>query len=251
MRTVAIIQARMNATRLPGKVLKPILEKPLLYYVIERVKKFKEIDDFLVATSINSLDDEVEKFVKSIGIKIFRGNEDDVLDRVIKAAKEHKADIIVRITGDCPFIDPDIADEVIKFYKNNHQHYDYVNNVSTRSFPRGMDTEVISTNLLEHVETLTRNDAYAREHITWHIFQHPEKFTHAVITAKRPHNRPDIRLVVDTPEDLEFITKILEAIYPKNPDFRLSDVLEFLDKNPHLLKLIENVEQKASVGKGK
>jgi len=145
MKIVAIIQARMSSTRLPGKVLMEICGKPLLWHVVNRVSHSKYISQIVIATSTNPKDDEIEKFAKKYKLKVFRGSENDCLDRYYKAAKKYKADVIVRITADCPLICPEIIDRVIAEFKKNNS--DYVSNSIIHTFPDGVYVEVFRLKL--------------------------------------------------------------------------------------------------------
>ena len=142
MKTVAIIQARMGSTRLPGKVLAPIAGNPMLWHVVERTRRAKALDQVMVATSENSKDDAVAEFCTESAIDCFRGSEEDVLDRYYQAARQFTDSTIVRITADCPLVDPGVADKVVGAYQDGP--YDYVTNIFPRSFPKGLDVEVFS-----------------------------------------------------------------------------------------------------------
>ncbi|NEO63206.1 MAG: NTP transferase domain-containing protein, partial [Moorea sp. SIO4G2] len=144
MKLVIIVQARMTSTRLPGKVLKQVLGKPLLDYQIERLRRVKLADEIVIATTINQTDEPIVELCNSISIPYFRGSEEDVLARYYGAAVEHQADVVVRVTSDCPLIDPQVIDQVIQFYLDHQGEYDYVSNSLQRTYPRGMDTEVFS-----------------------------------------------------------------------------------------------------------
>ena len=152
-KVVATIEARMTSTRLPGKVLLEIGGKPALEFMIDRVKQSRLVDDIVVATTVNSSDQPIIDLCNKMGCKYFRGSEEDVLLRVLEAAKSVDADIIMELTGDCPFIDPDIIDKVIELYSSGD--YDYASNVVERSFPDGFDTQVFSVQSLEKVSRLT------------------------------------------------------------------------------------------------
>ena len=239
MNAIAIVQARMGSTRLPGKVLKKIKDKTILDYVIERLKFCNEIEDIVLATTTDKKDDVLEKYALSKGISYFRGSEEDVLSRYYKAAKNYKADIIVRITSDCPLIDPEIVDEIIKKHIENKA--DYTANIIERTYPRGLDTEVFNFDVLE--ETYKNADERTqRAHVTPYIKEHPDKFKLQNIAAHKKIKRPDIRITVDTKEDFELIEKII--LHFNNLDFKAEDIINFLDKNPELLEINKNIKQK-------
>jgi spore coat polysaccharide biosynthesis protein SpsF len=240
MRTVIIAQARMTSTRLPGKVLKKVLGKPLLEYQIERLKRVNFADEIVIATTTNSTDLPIIELCDRFSISYFRGSEEDVLARYYSAAKEHDADVVVRVTSDCPLIDPQVIDRVIQFYLDNQSQYDYVSNCLERSYPRGMDTEVFSFAALHKafVETTAQPD---REHVTPFIYMHPERYRLAQIFYSE--NQSSHRWTVDTPEDFELIKKIIEVLYPQNKNFTLEDCLDLLKRYPDWLLINAYVEQ--------
>ena len=229
-KTVAIIQARMASTRLPGKVLQDIAGKPMLQRVADRVRRAKLLDQVVVATSENPSDDLIENFCKANGVDCFRGSEEDVLDRYFQAALRFQADVIVRVTADCPLIDPEIIEKVVVTFRNGA--FDYVSNFLHRSFPDGLDTEVFS-----HL-TLTRAWREARwkserEHVTSYIYRHPELFQLGNVTS--PNNDSDLRWTVDRPQDLEFVRAIYQML--RERPFGMDDVLALLRQDPQLQEL--------------
>ncbi len=241
MRTVIINQARMTSTRLPGKVLKEVMGKPLLEYQIERLKKVKQADDLVIATTINKSDQPIIELCKKLNINYYRGSEEDVLSRYYEAAKQYQADVIVRVTSDCPLIDPAVVDEVINNFRKSTGKYDYVSNTLERTYPRGMDTEVFSIEALKEAydkAVLTPE----REHVTLYIYSHPEKFR--LFSVKYKKDESSHRWTVDTEEDFILIKTILEELYPQKPDFTMEDCLELMVKRPELIKINQHVQQK-------
>ncbi|MBD2517199.1 glycosyltransferase family protein [Nostoc sp. FACHB-973] len=241
MKNVIIVQARMTSTRLPGKVLKKILDKPLLEYQIERLKRVKFADEIVIATTNNSTDLPIVELCERLSIAYFRGSEEDVLDRCYQAAKEHHADVVVRVTSDCPLIDPQVIDRVIQFYLDNQSQYDYVSNCLERTYPRGMDTEIFSFIALHEafVEATTQPD---REHVTPFIYMHPERYRLTQVVYLE--NQSSHRWTVDTADDFELIKRIIEALYPKLPKFTLEDCLDLLRQHPDWSLINAHVEQK-------
>lgn len=239
MKVVCIIQARMTSTRLPGKVLKKVLRKTLLEYQLERVKYSKLIDEIIVATTTNDSDIPIIELCNQLGITFFRGSEDDVLERYYQAALENNGDVIVRLTSDCPLIDPKIIDKNIEMYL--YGNYDYVSNTQERTYPRGMDTEVFSFELLKKADLNSLLD-YEREHVTPYFYTNNKKFL--IGQVKNQEDYSNYRLTVDTVEDLELITVILENLYPKNGKFKLDNIIKFLKENPELATLNQHIEQK-------
>ncbi|MBN3905794.1 MAG: glycosyltransferase family protein [Nostoc sp. NMS1] len=242
MKTVIIVQARMTSTRLPGKVLKKVLDKSLLEYQIERLKRVKLADEIVIATTINRKDLPIIELCDRLSIPYFRGSEEDVLARYYQAAKEHHADVVVRITSDCPLIDPQLIDKVIQFYLE--YEYDYVSNCLQRSYPRGMDTEVFSFLALQQafVEATAQPD---REHVTAFIYMHPERYRLGQIIYSE--NQSLHRWTVDTADDFELIKRIIEALYPQIPKFTLEDCLDLLRQYPDWSLINAHVEQKKYV----
>jgi len=239
LNVVAIIQARIGSTRLPGKVLKKIQDKVVLDYVIDRLKTCKNVDEIVLAIPTNKNDDSLETYAKNKKINFIRGSEEDVLSRYYEAAKKFNAEVIVRITSDCPLIDPDIVDEIVKKHLENKA--DYSANIITRTFPHGLDAEVFNFDTLEDCYK-HGNKKYHREHVTPYIMEHPEKFKLQNIEAPVKLKRPDIRITVDTKEDFELISKIINHF--DNLDFKTEDIVNFLETNPDLMKINKHVKQK-------
>lgn len=242
MKIVLINQARMTSTRLPGKVLKTVLDKSLLEYQIERLKQAVWLDDIVIALTTNDADQPIVDLCNNLSIKYFRGNEENVLERYYLAAKEHEADVIIRVTSDCPLIDPDIIDKTINLFIS--YDYDYVSNCPeiNRTFPRGMETEVFYFSALEYAYK-NAVETPEREHVTPYIHKNPDKFKLSFLYNET--NESNYRLTVDTIEDFMLIKNILEALYPNNKDFRLNDIINLLKENPEWLKINANIQQKS------
>ena len=241
MKIVIIVQARMTSTRLPGKVLKKVLDKPLLEYQIERLRRVKLADEIVIATTTNETDEPIVELCNSLSTPYFRGSEEDVLSRYYETAKAHQADVIVRVTSDCPLIDPQVIDRVIQFYIDHQTKYDYVSNCLERTYPRGMDTEVFSFKALQEawLEATALPD---KEHVTPFIYRQPQRYR--LTSIKYSENRSHHRWTVDTPEDFELIKRMIEAIYPQLADFTLIDCLTLLQNNPTWLTINANIQQK-------
>jgi spore coat polysaccharide biosynthesis protein SpsF len=232
----AIIQARMGSTRLPGKIMLPVLDKPILEHLVDRVKKSSNIDEIIIATSINKNDDIIEIFCKSQKIKCFRGSEKDVLLRYFEAAKKFSIDIIVRLTSDTPLLDPKIIDKVILKYNENK--YDYVSNFFPlpRTYPDGYNVEIFSMELLEqtNIEAKKPSD---REHVTTFITMQPKKFKKYRVDSEKDLSK--YRLNLDYKEDFELIKSVLEKFDEKA---NLDDIINWLDKHPEILKLNSHIK---------
>jgi spore coat polysaccharide biosynthesis protein SpsF len=235
----AILQARTSSTRLPGKVLKPILGCSMLSLQIERIQRSKKIDKLIVATSNERSDNDIGNLCINIQIPCFRGSLDDVLDRFYQTAMQYKLEHVVRLTGDCPLIDPEIIDDVIEFYLKGG--YDYAtNSMVPYTFPDGLDVEVFRFTVLEkawHEALLSSH----REHVTPFIRQHPELFK--VGHYKNEVDLSHLRWTVDEPEDFEFISQIYKELYPQNPTFITEDILELINRKPSLLEINSHVER--------
>lgn len=242
MKIVATIEARMASTRLPGKTLAPILGRPMLELLIERLQRARRVDEVVVATTDDPGDAVIEQLARRIGVGCYRGSSDDVLDRVLKAAQSHKADLLVEMTGDCPLLDPTTVDECIAVFLSGG--YDYVSNVSDRSYPRGLDVQVFPVKVLEEVARLT-DDAADHEHVSLYIYNHPERYRLGKLAASHRIARPDLRLTVDTQPDLDLVRAVYEALYPKNPAFSIYDVVAFLEAHPEIAGLNAHIQQKA------
>lgn len=241
MNIISIIQARLGSSRLPGKVLKTVMGKPLLEYQIERVSRSKFIDKIVVATSNQDKDQPIVEWCKKLSVLYHRGSEEDVLERYYDAAQLHQADAIVRLTADCPLIDPKLIDKVIESYAQSHPKYDYVSNCLERTYPRGMDVEVFSFKALtEAFHNAT--SPVEREHVTPYIYKNPQMFKLHCIKSTNNHSQH--RWTVDTVEDFVLIKNILESIYPIHPTFTLQDCLNVMEKHPDWMQLNAHIYQK-------
>jgi len=229
MRKLIIVQARMTSTRLPGKVMKIVCGKPLLEHLINRLKRVKCADQIVIATTVNETEDIIVELCKKLDISYYRGSEEDVLGRYYEAAVEYGGDVIIRITSDCPVIDPEVVDYLISFFTNNIGKYDYVSNTLERSYPKGMGAEIVSFKALKEAH-FNAYDPFDREHVTPFIKKRPQQFRLYNILYKADMSR--YRWTVDTPADLELITKICDALYYKNPLFSLNDILDLMTRNP-------------------
>lgn len=240
-RIVGIIEARMASSRLPGKVLLEVMGKPMLLYIVESLRSINYIDEIVIATTTNKLDDEIQKFADRKAIKCFRGSESDVMLRVLEAATKHKADIIVEVTGDCPLIDPEIVEQCIITYKNNN--VDYVNNVTYRSYPDGMDVQVFNIDALRKSESMTHN-ALDREHVTLHIRNNPNLFKAINLIAPISMRWPELGITLDEEGDFMLIKEIIELNEGLTINSSCSDIIKLLRANPKMLDYNKNVKRK-------
>ncbi|HBR28760.1 MAG TPA: acylneuraminate cytidylyltransferase [Firmicutes bacterium] len=242
MTTAIIVQARIASTRLPGKILKRVLGKTLLEYELERLSRVKSADQLIIATTDHGEEQPIIDLCRKLETPYFRGSEQDVLARYYGAATESGADVVVRITSDCPLIDPVVVDKVISFYLTHQTEYDYVSNTFPElTYPRGMDTEVFSKEVLKEAyeEAIDQEE---REHVTIFIKRRPERYRikNLLYTEDFSH----YRWTVDTSEDFELIKRMLATLYPTNPNFTLEDCLTLLTQYPEWAKINEQIKQK-------
>jgi spore coat polysaccharide biosynthesis protein SpsF len=239
---VTIVQARMGSTRLPGKHMKTVLGKPLLGYLIERLRRVSLSHALVIATTDNPLDDILVEYCRSENCDYFRGSEEDVLDRFYQCSQKYQADAIVRVCADCPLIDPYIIDQVISCYLQLYPKIDYVANTLRRTYPRGMDVEIFSFHSFQKV-TLAAKTQPEHEHVTPYYYLHPDLFILENVADKEDNSR--YRLTVDTDDDFKLIRLILEDLYPKNSLFCLNDIVVLMKHHSDWVKINENVHQKS------
>ncbi len=227
MDTIAIVQARMGSTRYPGKVLKKVCNYPIIQILFERLKKSKKINKIILATTTNKEDDLLEKLINKIGFDVFRGSEKDVLSRYYQVAKMYNAKNIVRITGDCPFVDSIIVDEVINlFYKNNS---DYCSNVNPPTFPDGLDVEIFNIDVLEKAYLNAINPKH-REHVTTYMIQ-DKSLQKSNLCSSIDHSEK--RWTLDYKEDFEIINNVFNYFHP-NIHFKTDDILKLFKIKPKM-----------------
>lgn len=242
MRVVIIVQARMGSTRLPGKVLKPLAGAPMLQRQLERLQRCRHVDKIVVATTESPKDDAIVQLAEQMdGIGIFRGPEDDVLARFLGAARAHDADVVVRVTADCPLIDPEVIDAAIELYAARQPKVSYVSNGFIRTYPRGLDVEVFPFCALKEAEAETAS-ASDREHVTPFIWRQPDRYPRADLVDSDDNSA--LRWTVDTPEDLRLVTEVYERLYPTDPEFGYRDVLNLMAAEPQLAQINAHIEQK-------
>lgn len=244
MKTVAIIQARMGSTRLPGKVMKKLCDRTVLSHVINRVKTCHLIDQIVIATTTLPHNDYIVKEAKQCGVNWFRGSETNVLERYYLTAKEYQADTIMRIASDCPLLDVEILDDLLSYFQEENNMglgIDYLSNTLRRSFPIGLDAEVFTYNALEIAYNYATKD-YEKEHVTPYIYQHPDLFS--LHNLSNDDDLSYYRWTLDTPEDYELIKIIYENLYPQNPLFSMDEILSLLEKKPEISKINAHIEQK-------
>lgn len=241
---VAIIQARSTSSRLPGKVMKPILGEPMLARQIERVARARRIDRIVVATSVDESDDALAALCGRLGVACHRGSLDDVLARFHGAAETAGADTVVRLTGDCPLSDPAVIDAVVAHFLSSGA--DYASNVHPPTFPDGLDVEVMRFAALDAANASATLRSQ-REHVTPYIYGHPEAFT--LSNLAHTSDLSHLRWTVDNPQDFELVSRIYGALYPAKPDFAMADVLALLERQPQLSAINADLKRNEGLAK--
>ncbi|MCZ8531801.1 glycosyltransferase family protein [Psychrobacillus psychrodurans] len=240
MKTIAIIQARMGSTRLPGKILKDLGDSDVLTYVTSRCKKINGIQEVIVATSTLPQDDAIEDWCKKHHVAYFRGSEDDVLSRYVDCAKKYEPDYVMRVTSDCPFVDYEMASEIVSLMDKERK--DIV--VLDGELPRGLAVELISNTSLLKIDEIGHEPRH-REHVTYYAYEFAEQFE--TITYKVLANRkaPELRITLDTEEDYELIKAVAEQF--NNPLISSAAVIDYLKNAPEVANLNAHIEQKPVV----
>ncbi|MEH2199671.1 glycosyltransferase family protein [Nostoc sp.] len=244
MRIVAIIQARMGSTRLPGKVMKQLCGQTVMAHVICRVQASPLVDEVVVATTTSLVDDVIVAEAERCGVKWFRGSEEDVLERYYLAAKKYSADVVVRVTSDCPLFDSEVLSQMLEYFKTETVEglkIDYLSNCLNRSYPRGLDAEVFTYEVLEKAFEKAQKP-YEREHVTPYIYEHPEKFS-----LHNQTNDEDIshyRLTLDTEDDWILIESIYTNLYEDSEIFSTEEVISLFKEKPELATLNTHIQQK-------
>lgn len=241
---LAVLQARVSSTRLPGKVLKPLLGQPMILRQVERVRRAAIVDRLVIATSTDASDDPLEALCRENGLDCFRGSLADVLDRFYQAARPYKPDHVVRLTGDCPLADPAVIDDVIRYHLAGG--YDYTSNCAEPTYPDGLDAEILTFPCLERVWREAARPS-EREHVTLFINSHPGLFRRG--TLKNDTDLSHLRWTVDEAADFELVTRIYEALYPADPGFDMRAILRLLAGRPGLASLNSDFERNEGLKK--
>lgn len=237
---LAILQARMSSTRLPGKVMADVLGMPMIGRQLERLARCKQIDKLVVATSDDASDDPLANWCTENGIALYRGSLRDVLARFSSAAKAYKPTQVVRLTADCPLADPSVIDQLIEQHLRGN--FDYSNNCWHPTFPDGLDAEIVTAPWLEKLSQVA-STAMEREHVTYYFQAHKDDIRWSELKRNPP--RPELRLTVDNPEDLALVRQIYQALYPANPAFTTQDVIDYLDQHPDLAQSNQHLVRNA------
>jgi spore coat polysaccharide biosynthesis protein SpsF len=241
MRVVIIDQARMGSTRLPGKILKEVMGKSLLEYQIERLRRVTLADEVVIATTVNDADQPIVDLCEKLAVPCFRGSEEDVLSRYYHAARVYGADVVVRVTSDCPVIDPAVPDHILSAYLADPDQYDFVSNTLVRTYPRGMDTEVFPFRVLQEAyrESVSSGE---REEVSPFIHQRPQRYR--LFNIAYASDQSYHRWTVDTSADFDLISRIIEELYPHDHLFSLEDILQLMFLHPELPMINSQVEHK-------
>jgi spore coat polysaccharide biosynthesis protein SpsF len=243
---VAIVQARMTSSRLPGKILKPLAGAPLICRVVERVARIGGLDRVVVALADGVVHDPVAAVLEQSQAVIVRGPEEDVLSRTAFAAREAGAGTVIRVTSDCPLLDPAVSGATLAAYAAARPAgVRYARLAFDHGFPLGFDTEIFAASLLYETEAAA-NDSYEREHVTAFIWRRPEIYPSLILDAQP--DRRHWRLVVDTEEDYRLVSLIYDALYEKNPSFGYTEICALFERCPDLLRINAHVEQRPYVG---
>lgn len=241
MTVACTIEARMRSSRLPNKVMLPIMGRPMLALMIERLRRAALIDTIVIATTDDPSCDPIEALGEELGVRVFRGSEDDVLLRVLEAARSVGADVIVETTGDCPLHEPALIDKVVADFRLGGA--DFVGNILPHTTPRGTDVRVFRTDDLAEINQVSQDPA-DHEHVSLHFWEHPERWRCRNVATDMGEDAAGYRLTVDTPADFELVTMIYETLYPADPAFTLADVVDLLRSRADLVAINAEVGQK-------
>jgi len=234
---VIVVQARISSSRLPGKVMLPVLGESLLYRMIERLRMTRHEAQIVIATSEEPGDDIIEQEASKIGVPCFRGSLNNLLDRHYQVAKLYSADIVLKIPSDCPLIDPQIIDQVLDFYYDHPGQYDFVSNLHPATPPDGNDVEIMTMDCIERTwKAATRQ--LELEHTTPYIWENPEKFRIGnVMWDTGKDYSMSHRFTIDYQADYEFIKTVFGELYPAKPGFLCDDILKLLEKRPDIYEI--------------
>lgn len=231
---LGVIQARCSSHRLPGKVLAPVLGEPMIVRQLERLRRSTMIEQLVVATSVDSSDDELAHVLDARSVTVRRGSLDDVASRFEAVVEEFTPTTLVRLTADCPLADPAIIDRVVREHLDSGA--DYSSNTLERTYPQGLDVECVRSEAFAAFMAM-EHDPDEREHVTLGIYRRPDQFTLHSVTQER--DRSKLRWTVDYPEDLEFVRSVYNHLYENNPNFVQDDVLALLERHPELSRFNE------------
>lgn len=237
LKIVIVVQARMSSSRLPGKVLMPILGESLLARMIERLRMTRHEAQLVIATSQETSDDVIEQESARIDIHCYRGSLNNLLERHYLAAKQFDADIVLKIPSDCPLIDPRVIDEVLDFYLANPNQYDYVSNLHPATYPDGNDVEIMTMSCMERLMA-EASRPLELEHTTPYIWENPDEFRIGNVVWKTGLDYSmSHRFTIDYKADYDFIVRVFEELYPAKPDFSCEDIVALLEQKPEIYEI--------------
>ena len=242
MTTLGILQARMTSSRLPGKVLEPILGVPMIGRQIERLARASSLDGLVVATSVDASDDELVAYLDTLGVPVIRGSLADVLGRFVAVLDAFSPAVVVRLTADCPLASPAVLDQVVGEF--HARDLDYVSNTMVPTYPDGVDVEVVRADALRWVAA-NSDDPHEHEHVTLGVYRRPEQFT--VGNVAGDEDLSGLRWTVDNADDLAFVRKVYARLYPTNPEFELADVLTLVRAEPNLSRTTMDAARNAAL----
>lgn len=237
MKLVTIIQARIGSSRLPGKVLKPLDNSDVLTYVVRRCRQINGVAEVIVATSNLPQDDVIANWCKANHVTYYRGSEQDVLDRYLQAAKPYRPDYVIRVTSDCPFVDYELANDLVSLI--NEHKVDIIDIETT--LPRGLAVEIISYKALCRIYEISTEERH-REHVTYYAYEYKDEFSRVSYIPKEAIQVPRLRITLDTEEDYVLCKAVAENF--NNPLVKSSDVIHFLQEHPEIAKINAHIEQK-------
>lgn len=226
---IGVVQVRMGSSRLPGKVMEEIESRPMAWHIVDRLRQAGSLSDVVIAVPDGPQDERIRAFADSCSIPYYAGSESDLIDRIYKTAVQFQSEAIVRITGDCPLVDPDVVDLLVKNYLNRKEKLDYVSNVRPRTFPHGLDTEVYPLTTLEKLWHQIQ-DPYYREWFPIYLWEHEHEYR--TFNVRHSENLSHLRWTVDYNEDLAFVRKLYEQLYRPGRAFGMLDVLALLKAHP-------------------
>ena len=242
--TIGIVQARTSSTRLPGKVLMPLVGEPMILRQLERISRGQSLDLIVVATSDDPSDDALALAVVDAGYDLVRGSLDDVLGRFIQVIDEYQPDVIVRMTADCPLISPAVIDHVVEAFDASDA--DYASNTMVPTYPDGLDVEVVTVAALRAVAAAS-SDIHEREHVTLGVYRRPGQFSILNVSDPAGADHSDLRWTVDSADDFAFVEQVYAHLLPLNPEFDYADVLAFLEAHPELARTASDAPRNAAL----
>ena len=242
--TVAIVQARMGSTRLPGKVLLDLEGEPMVIRQLHRLQRAQTPDRIVVATTIDAIDDVLAETVAAAGFEVVRGPVEDVLQRYVLAIEQTNADVVIRLTADCPLASPAVIDSVVaRFHESDA---DYVSNTMTPTYPDGLDVEVVAAPILREVATAS-TDSAEREHVTLGVYRHPDTYRIENFADPLGRDNSQLRWTVDSQEDFDFVSQVYRGLLPSQPEFEYDDVLAWLEAHPEMNRTESHARRNAAL----